>query len=80
MATKLRLLRQVTRAFLHVVQLEGIMCDYVDGTFLGVSMRIGGLSFGVDPVKLGEARNVVYQFAAARPIRASADLARPHRG
>ena len=79
-ATQLRLVREVTRTFLHVVRLDGILCNYVDGTFLAVSMRMGGVCFGANPIKLGEARNLVYNFAAAKPIRASADLARPHKG
>ena len=78
-ATQLRLVREVTRTFLHVVRLDGILCNYVDGTFLGVSMRMGGVCFGVNPIKLGEARNLVCNFAAAKPIRASADLASPIR-
>ena len=79
-ATQLRLLREVVRTFVHVVQLDGILCDYVDVTFLGISMRMGGICLGADPIKLGEARNSVYSFTAAKPIRASADLARPFRG
>ena len=55
------------RTFLQVIRLDGILCDVVDGAFLGVYMRMGGLVLGIDPIKLGEARVLIQHFTAAKP-------------
>ena len=71
------LIRQVMSRLLKALDLTELQVAGISLAALGFFQPWGGVFLVVDPFALVKAREVLTRFAARRPVRTSADLARP---
>ena len=77
LAVQVKLFRRAVVAVLHHLGLGFLVLGGLDVDECGVLRPCDGLVIGVCPVSLHDARQHLCDFAARRPIRKAADLARP---
>ena len=76
-AVQLRLLRKAMRILLRCFDAEACWVGNLDVSGLGATMPFDGLRIGCSDGAILKGHQSLMDFAAARPIRASRDLARP---
>ena len=76
-SVQLRLVRDAMSFALNQLGLSSVLVDGLNCLEIGVHFPLKGFCAGFDPLLLSKARAGIADWAAARPIRSAADLARP---